>query len=78
MANEGKYLKGARICPQCGAPFTCGLAASDSSDDDVRCWCFDLAPLMPVQMDTACLCPACLKKAIRQRQAAQFSSGEKL
>jgi hypothetical protein len=61
---------GARRCPQCGAAFTCGMAAGVSSDD-VRCWCFDLPLVMAVRADSACLCPACLGRAIRQVQKNQ-------
>jgi hypothetical protein len=70
MDQARKHAISARICPQCGAAFVCGLAASDSLDGDgiadVHCWCFDLPPVMPVRADTACLCPACLTKAIQQ------------
>jgi hypothetical protein len=57
---------GSRTCPQCGAAFTCGIA--EASRSDARCWCFDLPPVMPVRADTACLCPACLARAIQQAQ----------
>jgi hypothetical protein len=65
---------GARRCPQCGAAFTCGIAAANSSSSDVRCWCFDLPPVMPVRADTACLCPNCLARAIREVQDAPKES----
>jgi hypothetical protein len=63
MDQERNLAKGARRCPECGAAFTCGLAAGDE-----RCWCFDLPAVMPVRADTTCLCPACLAKAIQQQQ----------
>jgi hypothetical protein len=61
--TPSKTGSGGRVCPNCGAAFTCGIAAGES-----RCWCFDLPPVMPVRADTACLCPACLAQAIRQTQ----------
>ena len=63
MNQEQNPGKGARLCPQCGAGFVCGIAAGGE-----RCWCFDLPAVMPVRADTACLCPACLMKAIQQVQ----------
>jgi hypothetical protein len=63
MDQERNSSKGARRCPECGAAFTCGLAAGDE-----RCWCFDLPAIMPVRADTTCLCPACLAKALQQQQ----------
>ncbi len=57
---------GARVCSQCGATFLCGIAAGND-----RCWCFDLPPALAVRADTACLCPACLMQAIRQKQEEQ-------
>ncbi|MEP7290407.1 MAG: cysteine-rich CWC family protein [Chloroflexota bacterium] len=59
---------GARICPQCGAVFTCAFTPGDLTSPDARCWCFDLPPMLPVRAETACLCPACLTSAIQQAQ----------
>ena len=63
LEQEHKHAQGVRRCPDCGAAFTCGLAAGAE-----RCWCFDLPAVMPVRADTACLCPACLARAIQQQQ----------
>lgn len=67
MEHERRSQKseaaGVRMCPQCGAAFTCGIAAGTA-----RCWCFDLSRVMPVRADTACLCPGCLARAIQQTQ----------
>jgi hypothetical protein len=62
---------GKRFCPQCGAAFVCGCAAAASAAGEFHCWCFDLPPVMAVRADTACLCPACLARAIQQAQVSQ-------
>ncbi|MCB2211892.1 cysteine-rich CWC family protein [bacterium] len=47
-------------CPECGAVFTCGIAAGED-----RCWCMEL-PYLAGEMigDGACLCPECLQRAL--------------
>ena len=59
--QEYNDKRGARRCPECGTAFICGIAAGAE-----RCWCFDLPAAMPVRADTACLCPACLMKVLRE------------
>lgn len=61
-----KTPKGLVVCPQCGAAFTCGVAAGEA-----RCWCFDLPNIMPMRADSACLCPACLRDAIKRANEVQ-------
>lgn len=69
---SGNETAGARICPQCGSAFVCGLAAAGgSAAEDVRCWCFDLPAIMPVRADTTCLCRRCLLKAMVQQEFKQ-------
>jgi len=63
MKNEEQSRAGERVCPQCGEPFVCGIAAGGQ-----RCWCFDLPAVMPVKPDTACLCPNCLREAIEAKE----------
>lgn len=58
MTNE-KLNQGARTCSQCGAGFTCGLAAGAE-----RCWCFDLPVVLPAREGAACLCPKCLQAVL--------------
>ena len=51
-------------CGNCGAPFTCGLAAGCA-----ECWCAALPNVVPVpQVDAtvSCLCPACLEAAVQK------------
>jgi hypothetical protein len=63
MDDEWDEISGSRVCPRCGAAFVCGVAAGAE-----RCWCFELPPVMAVRADTACLCPACLFRAIHGEQ----------
>lgn len=60
---SGMGRQGEKICPKCGAKFTCGMVAGREP-----CWCAELPPL-PFDPDaTACFCPDCLKKEIIARQ----------
>ncbi|MCB2201064.1 cysteine-rich CWC family protein [bacterium] len=66
MIKERKPFRGnpRRTCPQCGAAFTCDLAAGKKD-----CWCTAFPPLMPLDENAKeCLCPECLKKAIKEKQ----------
>jgi len=56
---------GSKVCPQCGAAFTCDYAAGAQ-----RCWCFDLPNILPMREDTSCLCPTCLRAAVTQSMNA--------
>lgn len=51
-------------CPSCGVAFHCGIA-----DTDKPCWCMDAPKIMPLAGTTRCLCPACLDREIKRRQA---------
>lgn len=50
--------KGARICPHCGAEFTCDLEAGKET-----CWCFEVTRLNreSLRPSMGCLCPKCLE-----------------
>jgi hypothetical protein len=51
-------------CGNCGAAFTCGLAAGCA-----ECWCAALPNVVPVpRVDSraSCLCPACLAAAVQK------------
>lgn len=55
----------ANRCSACGAAFACGHALGES-----RCWCAELPRILPLEAESSCLCPACLKAQVRQRIAA--------
>lgn len=57
-----KSVNGYKSCPQCGTNFTCGIAEGGQT-----CWCFDLPNVVPVDEETACLCPDCLQKHIQNQ-----------
>jgi len=62
-------------CEQCGSEFRCGVAAADAT-----CWCFDEPHVIPFDEKAQCLCPACLKLAIRdalKKRADKKWNGEK-
>lgn len=71
-ANQAISGSGAKTCSQCGAAFSCEVAAGQS-----QCWCFSLPRIIAVDEadDKGCLCPACLGAKIEERlqeqQAAQ-------
>jgi hypothetical protein len=46
-----------KTCPKCSSPFTCSPAA---------CWCAELPPVMPVDLDASCYCPKCLADIIKE------------
>jgi len=57
------------VCPQCGAPFRCGMEGGDK-----ECWCSALPPVFPVPAISdpgspaaSCLCPVCLTAMLRLR-----------
>jgi uncharacterized protein len=56
---------GCKVCEQCGSKFICEISAGKST-----CWCFDLPRVMPVIPSTDCLCPSCLDKAVKLKQAS--------
>ena len=72
MNSEQNKTGGARVCPQCGAAFVCGIAAGAA-----RCWCFEIPSVMPVRADTACLCPVCLISAIKHVQGVSEKENPK-
>ena len=53
------------VCPECGALFTCGMNAGQTS-----CWCVAFPPLLAVPSAGAgsCYCPACLAQMIETQQ----------
>jgi AraC family transcriptional regulator len=53
-----------KICGRCGGSFTCDAASG-------KCWCFDLPKVMPIpgEAPSGCLCPACLREAIKSQTA---------
>jgi len=61
---DQQHETGARVCPQCGANFTCAVAAGHS-----QCWCFNLPRIISLDEsdDRGCLCPTCLGAKIEQR-----------
>src|SRR5262245_46841700 len=48
-------------CVRCGALFECGMKAGRS-----RCWCVTVAPVVPNDTWTSCLCPRCLGSQARR------------
>lgn len=63
-------------CPKCGVEVACGAAAFQASEAApgaaVRCWCMDW-PRLPASARlgaNACLCPACLRAALREAGVA--------
>jgi hypothetical protein len=52
---------GKRICPHCGAAFTCEYEAGRNP-----CWCSGDFPARLPLADAGCLCPQCLTEALRQ------------
>ncbi|QPC82808.1 cysteine-rich CWC family protein [Phototrophicus methaneseepsis] len=62
--------KGQRICPRCGTPFVCGVAAGKG-----ECWCFQMPMIIPLpESDGAatCLCPYCLQERIEQQMQSRI------
>jgi hypothetical protein len=56
-------------CANCGAPFTCGIAAGKGT-----CWCFSFPNALPVPKEgekQGCWCAACLRQKIDAEDAAQ-------
>ena len=56
------------ICPACGAAFTCGMNAGETS-----CWCAAYPPILAVPEDEqtgSCYCPDCLKRRIEAAKAS--------
>lgn len=53
---------GEKTCPRCRGGFVCGMAAGEQ-----MCWCAELPPVLPVPLDmqTGCLCPDCLRALSR-------------
>ena len=51
------------LCPACGKPFVCGMAAGLES-----CWCMEVAVVaLPASGESAgCYCPECLDQKIRE------------
>ncbi|MBC7814085.1 MAG: cysteine-rich CWC family protein [Burkholderiales bacterium] len=56
---------GSKVCPQCGAAFTCDISAGEA-----HCWCFDLPNVLPLREDASCLCSTCLRAAIAEAMNA--------
>ena len=50
-------MTSSQSCSECGAPFSCGCAAS-------TCWCNDYPAILPGEFERNCRCPECLAKAI--------------
>lgn len=72
--NPSAPRKGQRICPRCGSPFVCGVAAGTG-----ECWCFELPHVLTVpETDgaAACLCPNCLNQRIREIQSARLNASQ--
>lgn len=57
--------QGVLRCVKCRAEFRCGPEPGAE-----KCWCADLPLVMPVT-DEGCLCPPCLKEAVRARLSAK-------
>ena len=58
-----------KTCPRCGATFTCGAAAGESS-----CWCGVLPRLTFVDPAIPdCLCPDCLEAALQAQRSSPAS-----
>jgi hypothetical protein len=51
-----------KSCSTCGARFECGAGTGS-------CWCGTLPAIMPLDVAQECLCPPCLKAALRERIA---------
>jgi hypothetical protein len=58
---------GSRRCAQCGTAFHCG------ANDSEPCWCANLPPLAADRQvaGTDCVCEACLRRRLVQRQHAE-------
>jgi hypothetical protein len=59
------------LCPLCGAPNACGVAAGNSD-----CWCFttgvptEVIDRIPAEeRDRVCVCPACASKTGHQERS---------
>lgn len=48
-------------CPRCGTAFACGSGGTGGG-----CWCADLPQVLPVDDDTRCLCPSCLRERLAE------------
>ena len=49
-------------CSVCHEEFGCGAGFEPGS-----CWCVSFPPIMPLEFDQDCRCPACLSKSIDSR-----------
>jgi len=63
----------AKVCPQCGAQFRCGM-----ENGDKECWCAGLPALSVIPGKTdgdpaaaGCFCPACLQLRLALEAAAR-------
>ena len=59
--EDSNNVAPSNVCPECGALFTCGMNAGQTS-----CWCVAFPPLLAVPEGAAgsCYCPDCLRKKI--------------
>lgn len=48
-----------QACAECGQAFHC---AADSQPD--KCWCLSYPAILPLNDQSGCLCPTCLKQRI--------------
>ncbi len=66
MSTSPSQSPGERLCPGCGAAFTCDVEAGKDG-----CWCFGLPQIAPLDEPRfkGCLCPDCLQKTIETIQA---------
>jgi hypothetical protein len=55
------------VCARCGMAFVCGSGGGNG-----RCWCADESTRLPMPAPGAadCLCPSCLRAALRAGDAA--------
>jgi hypothetical protein len=65
MNSPSRIASERRIaCARCGASFVCGSGGRDGG-----CWCGDEPARLPMPALAAkdCLCPSCLRAALRQQ-----------
>jgi hypothetical protein len=73
MSEMSTATLAANVCPQCGAPFRCGM-----ENGDKECWCASLPALSQLPAKTggesaaaSCFCPACLQLRLAAEAAAR-------
>ncbi len=49
-------------CSDCGITFICS-----EGENNKTCWCNDYPPIMPLDFQKDCRCPACLKKIVIEK-----------